>query len=278
MIVDTYLYNTCIDILKVDQRLYCRKINRAMNTHNIKIHKGVDNTIHFRVRDTDLKSVSVSDMTVLAKIYNRENNEKVLEKYLKIGDKCGWLALELYEGELVNVQAGHYKLVLLQENYEDTSVDYYSQTPFYTDQINNIDFDVTITEQGLATPELSIEINSGNITSNYSIGEPVSYYTSALPCNAIKNHLNSVHTFAIYLDNFTGKIELYGTLDFSPPTTLSQYFPVVFNQDLHYVEYDNYTGIDAFSFEANLTWVKFKIIDLTDPADQGSFQKILWRS
>lgn len=281
MIYDAYSYNQCFELTQLDSGIFCKKVNYAMSNKFIKLHKGVDNQVQFRIRDTDLKPVDVSNSTVMCRIYDLSSREKVLERYAEPGSKCGWLTLTVFEGDLVNVKSGFYKLVLVKENTQESyQEDHYNLTPFYSDTGRNIDFDVEVTDQAMVEPFPSIVIPHEKFVTHNEDYRNLAYYTSAIPCNAIRNHLNSVHSFALYMESFTGKVEILGSLDIQPPQSLRDYFQIKVTPYSDTLEFTGCTGVDAFSFECNLTWVKFRIIPTLDPDMKplGKISQIVWRS
>lgn len=96
-----------------------------------------------------------------------------------------------------------------------------------------------------------------------------------------------VHTAAIYLNDFTGRVYIEATLASDPEE--NDWFPINLNGNLEYLEYpfiptdpsgphgDN--GIDSVTFDGNFVFIRAKIDRsyLTTPADplHGSIRKIL---
>lgn len=250
------------------------------NNKMIKLHKGTDNTLNFRVRNMDLKLVDLAGMAIKAKVVDRINNEKVLEKYLEESTNKGYALLKLLEGDLVDIAPGFYELVIMHEDSTMTqNVDYYAQQAFYVDQADNVSFDVEVTAQGDSLPLPTTELLYANYLPILNPQNQLCYYTDAVPCNAMRNHRNSIHTFAIYGEEFYGTVKLYGSLDLVAPVTIDQYFPIELAPGVTTLEYENFNGVDPYSFSANLVWVKFVITPEVEAyVEKGKIPKILWRS
>ena len=282
MFIDTYLYSKQYELLYIDNRLLCcGKKNKPMNKSWIKLHKGVDNTVQFTVKNKDLKKVSVDTMAVKAKLVNSDTNEVVLQRYLTMGTCKGLMCLDVLEGDLSDVPAGFYTLTLVNEkplvgNMEQSSI----SLPFYSDTGDNIFYSVEVTNQGRVEPYPSMELNPTEWYPLNAQEEPYSTYSSAIPCNSIRNHKNSLHTFSLYATDFSGSLSVLGTLDATPPTDIRQYFAVDLVPNVKQIDFDHYTGITAFTIESNLVWVKFKLTFTSDfPKDEnGSIDRIVWRS
>jgi hypothetical protein len=252
-----------------------------MDTKLIKLHKGVDNSVQFKVKDKDYKAVAVDHMTVGARLVNQETDEVMVEKYLDGGICKGQMCLTVYEGDLMNVPAGFYTLILTQEKaiYSGNATEA-AHLPFYTDQGDNISYKVEVTNQGKATPKASIELTPNEWVPHDASSDPYTVYSPAVPANSIRNHKNSLHTFTIEGDSFTGSLYAYGTLEANPPTEITSYFDIDITDGVQEIVMDDYTGLSAFTLTANLTWVKFKLV--YDPdielEDNGSVKSIIWRS
>ena len=58
--------------------------NMPMYDGTHKLHKGIDNTLRFKIKDTDRKPIDLTNKTVIWKMYDRESRENVLFRYLTI--------------------------------------------------------------------------------------------------------------------------------------------------------------------------------------------------
>jgi hypothetical protein len=282
MFVNAYLYEDAYQLLYVGDRLKCcSKENKPMDTRMIKIHKGVDNSVQFTVKDKDYKRIPVDHMNVGAKFVNLENQEVVLEKRLATGTCTGELCLNVLEGDLVNLSVGFYDMVLVQEKpIYGEAPETAKYLPFYTDLADNIVYKVEITNQGYSVPMESVVLDPDTWVPLNAQEEPYTLYSSAVSANAIRNHKNSIHTFSVTATNFSGELVVLGTLDPTPPTDILQYFVVDLGPGISSITMEDYTGTTAFTIQTNLCWVKFKLIydpDL-DIDDNGSISKIEWRS
>ena len=90
--------------------------NSPLNRTTIKIHKGVDNQVRFRVLNPDRKLVSVDHLSIRARLISTENKERVLDRFADlVPNSKGDLRLTIYEGDIQNVAAGFYTLVVTGE-------------------------------------------------------------------------------------------------------------------------------------------------------------------
>lgn len=283
MFIDAFTYCRCYQVIFTNGQYVPCLDNTSMKKRTIKLHRGVDNSLYFRILNPDYKAQDVSPLMIKALLYNYETNEKIYEGYLTQTTIKGKLFLQIYEGDLVDIVPGMYQLLLQAEDHTYSNTPgLYSASPFYTDTNDDVSFAVEVVGAPSALPFPTIEVfpstwlpialTPGN--------DQIAYLSSAIPANAIRNHRNSVHTFAIYGNNFTGSIQLLGSLNLNPPEDPTLYFPIELTNGYDIINYSQFSGVDPFTFKANIMWVKFKLMytNSVQPQDQGTVTKILWRS
>ncbi|SVC26351.1 uncharacterized protein METZ01_LOCUS279205, partial [marine metagenome] len=92
-----YQYNREIEVVVLDEdnnatmTQYLGNMPMYDTTH--KLHKGIDNTLRFKFRDTDRKSIDLTDKTVIWKMYDRESRENVLFRYLTVTNATKGMAM-----------------------------------------------------------------------------------------------------------------------------------------------------------------------------------------
>lgn len=174
------------------------------NQQDIKIYKGIDNFINFRIKNNERKPVLVIDKTLTAHIVNIEDNVLVMEKAL-VSDKCCFAAkLDLTAKELTNLPAGDYYFVITYEDLEHRS------GVLYTDRATDAVGYFTIVEKSPPPPQESIvidqfvdNINFQNIQTSYPV-----------PGSAQKELVGSLHSFSVTTDaNFKGTVTIQGSLE-----------------------------------------------------------------
>ena len=87
--------------------------NMPMYDTTHKLHKGIDNTLRFKFRDTDRKSVDLTGKTVIWKMYDRSSRENVLFKYLTITNATkGMGTLSIPTSDTVLLPEGFYQFAM----------------------------------------------------------------------------------------------------------------------------------------------------------------------
>jgi hypothetical protein len=256
-----------------------------MATTPLRAHKGLDNKLLFRVLGPDRIPYNVqSNQQVYARIIDPENNTVVIEKLCKLGPAVGLITLELNGGDIATVHAGMYSIVLIRtEDFVVGIPDYYVEKPLYVDMANNVGMTLEITEQAFRAPIKSVTYNAADWTQGLNVHpsgliEP-SFYTGRIPGGRILNHTNSVHSFSTYTENFTGKLEAWGSLEEAPDPYVSdtrwfKIYPSTMSQDIEYI---GYTGTQAWTFQANFMWIKFRYTPSTAVLDAGKFVRLIVR-
>lgn len=281
-----YLYDHVRQLLAVDDTFCPLKDNGPMHKNPILAHKGVDNKIIFRALNPDRTPSTIPcGQQVYARIINPNNNTIVLEKLCTLGPAKGIINLMLDSGDIVDVAPGAYNMVIIRtEEFVSNIPGYYVEKPMYSDMNDNISMEIVITEQALKAPMPSITITEKDWTSDWTattmtFGRPC-FYSSRIPGGRVMNHKESVQSFSTYTENFTGTLELWGTLEETPDAYLNvgrwfKIYPSTMSEDIEYV---GYTGTQAWTFQANCMWMKFRLLPSTAVFDHGRMAKIIIRN
>lgn len=100
-------------------------------------------------------------------------------------------------------------------------------------------------------------------------GDPV-------PGDSYYGYTDGVHTVAIYGQDLSGRVKIQGTLATTP--TEDDWFDILIG-GLPYKDYSNYTGVEGFTFIANLVFLRAVLdrdaVGITDINEAGYIQKIL---
>jgi hypothetical protein len=260
-----------------------------MNRREIKVHKGMDNTLKFRVFDPDRKPINICTYQLYGRLFNTENRELVLEKPCRTNTAIGMLFLDLNEGDIANLAQGLYELVIVgQKDFVPGRIGESLTTPVFTDTDSNIVTTVRITGQAERVPRPSFIIEEDDWTEQRTLvngNTPIisQFYSSTIPAGRVQNHTNSTHSFSVYTDQdnrFTGTLELLGTLDINPqsdPTT-DHWFNIQVVTGSEMLEFIEFFGTQAFSFEANVMFFKFRYTPSMEVVEPGTLKKIILRS
>ena len=277
-----FKYDNWHDLLYDNGQITCAcnlTENLMMNDRIVKLHKGVDNEVKFRVFDSDRKRTRIDHLRVNATLINKENNELCFNTSGRLMTERGTFKIMFREGDIVDIAPGFYDLIITGEEWSipEHPGDIVS-TPFYSNRISDVQLIAEITTQGQKNPIPTIEVFAKNpdtevsdwIVTNEMVNHKYArvYHSSPIPANRLRNYKNGTHTIAVTLNEFSGILQVRGSIEHLPPPEARYYFPIDipgYGTDIYYGDLDPeypdsnirlpYTGTDSYSFESNLLWL-----------------------
>lgn len=281
-----YMYDHVRQLTVVGDTFCPCRDNGPMSKTPIRIHKGIDNKVFFRALQPDRVPYDVAcNQQVYARVIDPDNRTVVLEKLCKLGPAKGAITLELDSGDIARIAAGLYGMVLIRtQDFVVGVPDYYIEMPMFSDMDNNVSMELEITEQAFKAPIPSVTLLPGDWTPDIMaplMGAPrPCFYSSRIPGSRVQNHIDSVHSFSTYTKNFTGILEIWGTLEETPDPYLNhnRWFEIFPSTMSTSIEYIGYTGTQAWTFSANFLWLKFRYFPSTEVLDHGSLEKLIVRT
>jgi hypothetical protein len=282
-----YMYDHVWQLLAVGDTFCSCKDNGPMsNLQPLKAHKGLDNRLIFRVLGPDRVPFDIAcDQQVYARIIDPDNRTVALEKLCRLGPAKGLITLELDSGDIAEVHAGLYNIVLIRtQEFISNVPGYYIEKPLYSDMNDNVGMEIEITEQAFKAPKPSITFLPDDWTPDFimpTFGPPQPcFYTGRIPGSRVLNHIDSVHSFSTYTSNFTGVLEIFGSLEETPDAYLDdrrwcKIYPSSMSQDIEFI---GYTGTQAWTFSANFMWLKFRYFPSQAVLNPGVMEKLIVRT
>lgn len=241
-----YWYEDTIDLVVTTTALSVD--NRPMNNRKLIAHKGVTNEIFFTIRDRDRKLQNMFSDTLRAYIIQPTTKKRVVSRQIEPTSEVGKVKLVLSEGDLMNLTTGLYTM------YITRSVDEIQDRPVFTDQNNNIKFDIEISDQVGIDP-INTQVNSNFLQSgNTSLGDPANtFVSSAMFGNLDRNFSSAQHTLAVYPDAYTGQVIVQASCMSSTPDSddaSTDWFNVAL------LDINSTSNIAQTSFRVNCNWVR----------------------
>lgn len=282
-----YLYDHVRQLLVVNDVFCPLKDTGPMNKNTILAHRGIDNKIIFRALGPDRVPADVScNQQVYARIINTDNNTIILEKLCRLGPAKGLITLELNSGDIANVAPAVYNMVLIRtEDFVENVPGYYVEKPLYSDMNDNISMQIEITNQAFKAPQPGVTLYpkdwTPDILTSINAGPPKPcFYTGRIPGGRVLNDKDSIQSFSTYTENFTGVLEIWGTLEETPDPYLDdrrwfKIYPSTMSTD---IVYTRYTGTQAWTFQANILFLKFRYFPSQEVLDPGILQKLIVRA
>jgi hypothetical protein len=281
-----YAYDNVHQLLFTGGNLCYCKDGGILNYNNLKLHKGVDNELIFRVLDPNRTPVDMScDYQIYGRIIDTDTGVIVLEKLCRLGPAKGIIKFIVDAGDFESVPSGMYSMVLIASKpFVTGSLDQFTDHALYSDMNNNVAMDLEITEQAFRGPLPEIVYTPSDWTGDIIVpvnGPPVpGFYTGRIPGARVQNHRSSVHTFSTYTTAFTGTLYIWGTLSESPDPYLSKnrWFKIYPSASAQDIQYTKYTGTQAWSFTADVMWLQFGYVPSLSTKTPGTLNKLIIRA
>ena len=227
-----------------------------------KLHKGIDNTLRFKFRDTDRKSVNLTGKTVVWKMYDRSSRENVLFRYLTITNATkGMATLAIPTSDTVLLPEGFYQFAMY-------TVENGVEQILYTDTNDNAHGVLEVLDDVYPT-----FANSQSTSTFFNDG--AKYVSSVFDGAGDTIKSKSIHTFAIYYTGFTGVLKIEGDLSEQASASDNDWFDLT--PRLMYdpnITINNETGVQGYVIQANVNWLR---VSWPNTAT-GTVSKILMRN
>ena len=251
--------------------------NMTTGQYDFKIYKGSQSDIDFVVRNVDRKPIRLVGKTLTITIINELTGVTLLQRVLKITDDINGLArLMIYPTDMKYWPVGYLTYSILITNEDN------SQNMLYVSLDQGARGYLQVIDGLLPHPSESVTILASDFHTESWLFVPVTHFVSgSYSGNQSRGIDSALHTLAVYCTNFKGKFWVQGTLDNDPPDSHDDWFHIQLGTIHNHFTFDGtmgngFTGIEPFSFEANLTWIRF--IFLPDLDNVGSLDKILLKN
>lgn len=236
--------------------------NLPMNTNDFRVFKDVQNTIEFVVRDTDRKPVNMMGRTAEIILYDHRLDKELWRGNLRVINEAKGICK-------INIEA-------------DVTADWFLQTYSYQVAVTNTDgslhllyVDANETQRGffelMQGPQFLPKISQTVLYENlHTVAiEPddgrVAYrVTSAIPGSLQTGNHSGAHTLAAYLENFTGRLVIEGSVEEGTPGDRDWY-----DIEIQSHTFDHETSTQGYTFDANLMWWRVKIFNDNDQDPYG---------
>lgn len=277
--IKLYKFPLIIDLTVVDRGI--RNNNMPFRDSDFKVYRGAFNPVEFIVRDNDRKPTNLVGKTVTITIINFFTGATMLQKDVVVIDPAkGRIKLVLAPQEIAEWSNGTFKYSMLL-NHEDCTnqllfIDQDQTAGGFFELIDGVLPDMV--ESVISIGEDYTPINAAPPTT-----EPTRFISSAYPGDAEFCEDDGLHTAVVYLTDYAGKFYIQGSLEEIPSPNENDWFDIHLTMIEPYFEFgntpepdDTFTGLEAFTFTANIRWVRFKHIP--DDDNPGTFDKVLYHN
>ena len=179
--------------------------NRSSKVYDRKLNffKGIDNTVLFSFKNDDQKPVGITGKTIYFNLMDPENKTTTIQKTMTIKDGGKGIAqLKIAEDDLLDKPAKFYTYSVHIKDEEDNELPVYSDTRYMPGGTAEVMENIY--------PEFvpSVEITSFTKRNTQLI-------SSTIDAAPELNSNSALHSIAVYTTDFTGRFEIFGTMDAS---------------------------------------------------------------
>jgi hypothetical protein len=213
-----YLYPNKIDVFTNALASWQLERYRRVYNRNLKVYRSVDNRIDLQVRNSDQKAADITGSTLVFNIITREGKDLILNKDCTTQSaSTGKVYVTLTKEELNSLESGFYNYSVTQEVRETIdSTDYRvtSRTPMFQDAQYGAIGVLEVSGDVLGEADETLVINKFSYTDPTTTGytDPKYYISSIIDALGNTQVPQSLHTFQIYATNYTGTVNIQGSL------------------------------------------------------------------
>jgi hypothetical protein len=278
MKLPVYLYANLFEvILDLDNN---NRINQVMYQRDLKLQKGVKNKVQIQFKNSDQKFIDVSTSSFVFVLFDTVNQRNLIEKDVTILDDGTTRALRglgevvFTESDLQACESTYYKMGVKAVDKDGSYTPTFANTYYGVGATIEVRHDLYPTlVPSQETTKFSTYYNADQNAMQYE------YYTGNLNAHPEFKGNAALHTAAIYMTRYKGRVIVEGTLE-SNPGSFGHYAII---KD---TTYTGFTGIDYYNFNGVFSKIRVRYIPAKEPVSQqnnntvyaGTVDKVLYRS
>lgn len=219
-------------------------VNSPVNYDKKKLFLGFDNKYLFFIKTQDRKPLPLNGITVNASLIYRENGSTIISRKCQIVDyDNSQIEFFVKSTEIANLPEGLCDIVLsYTDNYGNTY-------PLYSDLNMRPAHTLECTNEAGFIPKTSQIITNFNYIDGYG-------YSTVILGPAYFYKPNGYITVGVYCTDYTGDFYLQGATSAHPHE--DDWFNLELGTQYYYHNFTNFTGIEPFSFQSNLQYIRAK--------------------
>lgn len=237
-----------------------------MYQRELKLQKGVKNTIQIQFKNSDQKLLNVSSGSFVMSLFDVVNQRNLMQKDVIILDDGVTPSLRglgkviFTESDLELCESTYYKIGFKALDSEGSYAPAYANT--YYDTAGTVEvrhdlFPTLLPSQEVTSQQFQMHVNYDINAQRYE------YYSGNLDANPQFKSNAALHTAAIYMSNYTGIVRIEGTLE-NTPNSFGNY--AIINE----TGYSGFTGIDYKNFNGIFSKIRIRYIPAKNPVTNSN--------
>jgi len=253
LITTRYLYNN-ETVINLHDGSSSRVWNGNMYDRQLKIYKGISNPLRFVIKNQDNKPVNILNKTITFILMDKENHMSLLERDgIVIDGSKGISEVKILDTDLLNINAKYYNYAVKVIDAEG------DESLLYNDLAFNINGSVEILDHVYPTFVESQSSFISAFTTDSEILPDTTTHTRHV--STYFDSSSSLHTVQLYFTNFTGIVNIQGTMAQISPLAEEDWSDIVVNgessKDIIFTDKNGTTGY-TFSGVYQKVRVKFR--------------------
>jgi hypothetical protein len=233
-----------------------------MHDQHIIIYKGTDNAVDFAVYDDSRRLFNVGALELTFTMFHSRTQKVVLQRPVQILDSTkGRIRVMVSYEDVSNLNSGYYNFSVKVED-----IDGFSKI-LHTTLSHRAMGVVKLIDGAVPTPHPALAANSWNLIE--ATGE---YASNILDGDSGHNFSVGLHSAAVYMESFTGTLQVQFSLDEFEPTVNEDWVDLYTDP----IEYVGKSGPVLLTFTKLCRWVRF--VYVPDVSNTGTFDKVLLRN
>jgi hypothetical protein len=274
-ILPIYLYANKLNVT-LDLDAAIRGVNQVMYQRDLTVQKGIKNQIRIQFKNSDQKRISIATtQTFVFSMFDAINQRLIIEKDLTVLAETtstkGMALLTLNESDTLDLDKSSYTYSIKLMDTDGTF------TPAYSNTYYGMNGTIHLSNDVFPVLKDSVVISKLNPTYN-DIFRVYEFKSGNIYAYPEFNGNTALHTVALYMTAYRGRVSIQGTLDNTPTGDDSYY-------EIDSRTYTGFTGIDYLNFNGVFTYIRIVHIPARAPAEPnndnpnffGSFDKALYR-
>lgn len=214
-----YLYPKTVNVYLNLSSAWQTERYRNVYNQNLKVFRGGDNRIDLQIKNSDQKAASIVGYTPVFVVVNRDN-EQVLKKDVEVMDAAlGRAYVVLSEARLRDLNTGFYNYSILLEarTAVDTGYIVTERKSGYVDSQYGATATLEVFGDVQGEPVDSKEYKDFSEVRPSAVGDldDPFFYSSLIDADYEITGSNGLHTFAFYMQDYSGTVEIEASLDIS---------------------------------------------------------------
>jgi len=243
-------------------------VNLGWGDADFVVYKGAFSNLEFVVRDVDRKGVKLIGKRVFATLINNNTNELYLERELEIINPIeGRCKLVLTPGDLIEWQLGSIRYSLTIKDVDSNEFNY-----LYNDLNQEAIGYIEIRDRASPNPNNIIVLDKFTPVER-AFGQPPTFHTGSVPGPGQLSYSNSMLTFAVYLEDYTGSFFVEATLDPVSDGDDTNWFKLELFPNGEIISFNSINGIEPYNLMGEYQWIRFGYYQ--DVGEIGTIKKIL---